>query len=390
VVIVPLILYPYLIKTLGIENYSLLITAHLFGGYYVILVNFGFRRIGPKGVAIRRSKTNELSEYISAVFLIRLIFWLIALLINVMLINIIPIMSENKTLFLLAFGLTLNELMFPQFYYQGLEKMKFITYLYALMQLIYIALVLLFIKHPEDLSLVLVFKIIPFVIVGAINGYIIFINDRIQLTLPSKNYFIEILQESAPLFATDLIASIKDKSVYLFVVGFMGSGELVMFDLGIKFTNILSKGGSILGRVLLPRITTERNIKLALHSLVINLFITAFIIFLVAFYMPDILCYLHISSMYVFLMRIFLVAPLVLSLSGLLATNFLVAFNESSRLLSSIIVTSVFTVIILTVVYLNPNLIGLQTFVLVTICAYVIEMVYRTYWSFKIYSNEKS
>jgi O-antigen/teichoic acid export membrane protein len=390
VVIVPLILYPYLIKNLGVENYGLLITAHLVGGYYVILVNFGFRRIGPKGVAIRRSNSNELSEYISAVFLLRIIFWLIALLISVILINLVPVMSENKILFLLAFGLTLNELLFPQFYYQGLEKMKFITYLYALMQGIYVVLVLLFVKHPEDLRLVLIFKIITFILVGILNGYIIFIKDSVRLMLPSKNYVVLILRESAPLFTTDIIASIKDKSVYFFVAGFLGSGELVIFDLGIKFTNFLSKFGSILGRVLLPRIATERNIKLAFNSLVINLFLTACIVILVGVYMPEILDFLGIGLTHVFLLRIFLVAPLILSISAVLATNFLVAFNESNRLLSSIIATSVSTVIMLVLVYGNSNYIGLQTFVWVTIIAYVIEMLYRTYWSYKIYSNEKS
>ena len=68
VLVSPLITYPYLVRVLGKELYGWVITAQIIASYCSILVDFGFKRVSARHVAVFRDNKEKLSEIISTIF----------------------------------------------------------------------------------------------------------------------------------------------------------------------------------------------------------------------------------------------------------------------------------------------------------------------------------
>lgn len=68
VVLVPLAIYPYLVRVLGKELYGYVITAQVVASYASVFVNFGFRTVSARFVSIYREDKEKLSEILSSVF----------------------------------------------------------------------------------------------------------------------------------------------------------------------------------------------------------------------------------------------------------------------------------------------------------------------------------
>jgi PST family polysaccharide transporter len=70
-ILIPLIIYPYLILTLGKEVFGLTVFVQTVISYLIILVNFGFNLSATREISIHRSNTIKLSEIVSSVFIIK-------------------------------------------------------------------------------------------------------------------------------------------------------------------------------------------------------------------------------------------------------------------------------------------------------------------------------
>ena len=135
----PLIAYPFLIKALGKETYGLVIFAQAVVGYLVILVAFGFNITATKKVSIHRDDKNKLSEIISSVLIVKTALLVISFLMMSGMLIYIEQAKNYETLFFLTMWMVLYDVIFPQWYFQGIEKMKYITYITLVLSLIHIS-----------------------------------------------------------------------------------------------------------------------------------------------------------------------------------------------------------------------------------------------------------
>ena len=114
VILAPLLTYPYLVRVLGSDLYGWVITAQIVASYGSILVDFGFKSVSAKHVSIHRENKAKLSEIVSSILTIRFFLWLCSLIVYMGIIRFIPLYREHFWLFFFSFGITFNELLFPQ------------------------------------------------------------------------------------------------------------------------------------------------------------------------------------------------------------------------------------------------------------------------------------
>ena len=145
-ILIPLATYPYLIRILGRETYGLIIFALSIVTYFSMIINFGFNISATKDVAENKNNNNKLNEIVSSVFIIKIFLWFVSFFLLLVLIAVIPSFRENWLLFFLVFGMTFNELLFPQWFFQGIEKMKYITIINIISKILQIKL-LIFLLH---------------------------------------------------------------------------------------------------------------------------------------------------------------------------------------------------------------------------------------------------
>ena len=65
----------------------------------------------------------------------------------------VPVFEKNKEVFLLCFFNVYSFVLFPQWYFQGIQKMKIVTYIQLGLKLASLPLIFLLIKSPQNLIL---------------------------------------------------------------------------------------------------------------------------------------------------------------------------------------------------------------------------------------------
>ena len=117
VLLAPLITYPYLVRVIGKELYGFVILAQVLTSYASIIIDFGSNKVCAKHVSINRDNKEKLSEIISSVLIVRFILWFICFFIYICIVILIQDYKELFILFLITYFLTLNYVLFPQFFF---------------------------------------------------------------------------------------------------------------------------------------------------------------------------------------------------------------------------------------------------------------------------------
>lgn len=258
--LLPLITYPYLIRTLGKETYGLVVFAQAIVTYLVTLVSFGFNISGTHEISVHRHNKEKLSEILSTILILKGLLFVLAFIILCFILVLVPQASSYNELFLLTMYLCIYDIVFPIWYFQGIEQMKYITYITIVSRLFFLGSIFLFIHEPSDYLFVPLLYGVGSLTAGGISLFIIFVRHKIKFKWQSfrklKYYFIQ----SVPFFISNISISIYVGTNKIISGAFLGMGELAYFDLAEKLTAVFKMPQGILSQSLFPKISKEKNI----------------------------------------------------------------------------------------------------------------------------------
>lgn len=273
----PLFTYPYLINVLGKETYGITVLAQSIIGYFLILISFGFNISATKEVSIYRDDKEKLSEIVSSIFIIKGILIIFSFIILYLLISYTNTAQGYHTLFYLTFWMCIYEWIFPAWYFQGIEKMKYITILSLISRLIFLFFVFVFIKKTSDYILFPIINGIGAIVSGIIGLYVIFYLHKIKFSLQKAQTLLMYFKESVPIFVSQSSVKIYVNSNKVVIGYLLGLQEVAYYDLAEKIVTVLKTPQAILGQVLFPKINKDRNInfikKMFNYSVSINFMI---------------------------------------------------------------------------------------------------------------------
>lgn len=376
----PLITYPYLVRVLGKELYGAILTAQMLVSYASVLIDFGSNEVCAKHISLNRDNLKLLSRIVNSVICLRFLIWLISFFIFLLVITIVPAYNKYFVLFLLSYGMTSNELLFPQFFFQGIEKMKYITIVSITTKLLFIILIFIVVQEPDDYLLVPVLYSVGYFAGGMISIYIIYKKMGLCFYIPSKNDMLFYLKDSSAIFSTNLISTIKDKINYLFVGSYLGMSSVVVYDLGYKLVALFSKPSNILAAVMLPRLAKSRKLTILKKTLAISLIITSIAVLIANIFMWHIVeFFIGTTEVDVLPIRLFTIVPVILSISVIICIDYFIAFGHNKYALYSIIVTTSGYLVFLCFLLLSNSLNSIYSFILLSMTAYLIELLYRMF-----------
>ena len=125
--VLPLLTFPYVAHVLGIEKLGLISWAQAFVGYFVTVTEYGFNFTATREVAIHRENPERVCQIYSATMVARLILALLCFVVMSAIVFAVPAMRRQSTLFNICFFSVVGTALFPQWLFQGLEKMSLIA-----------------------------------------------------------------------------------------------------------------------------------------------------------------------------------------------------------------------------------------------------------------------
>lgn len=250
--ILPLITFPYLVRVLGVEYFGLLAFASATIAYFNILTDYGFNLTATREISIHRNNKEKVIEIFSSVMTIKIILMFISFFLLSILVFSFEKFSKNALIYFLTFGTVIGQVLFPQWFFQGMEKMKYITFLNILAKSIFTIAIFVFIHQKSDYWKVPLINSLGFITAGIIAVYMIInkfkINFRLQSLKKIKTCFIK----GWPIFVSNLLTSIYTVSNKL-ILGIFTSPLIVgYYAIAEKIINIINSLKSIIFSVLFP------------------------------------------------------------------------------------------------------------------------------------------
>jgi PST family polysaccharide transporter len=256
----PLITYPYLLRVLGFQIYGSVIFAQSITMFVAIVINFGFNISGTRDIACSREDSIEVNKIVSSIYTLKFALWFLCLLIYFLAIYFIPFLRKDWLLYVVSFFLSFNDLLFPTWFFQGTEKMKYITFINIGVRILFVVFVFVLVKGKNDFLLVPILNAIGAFIGGVIALYVVFIKENICFVRQPLKILKFFFYDSLPLFLSSLSTQIYVKANKVLVGSFLGMGEVAIYDLGEKITSLLRIPVGMISQATFPKINREKNI----------------------------------------------------------------------------------------------------------------------------------
>ena len=131
----------------------------------MILTDYGFNLSATRQISINRNDPDKLNNIFSAVLLVKVCLFLFSF----CLLSIIIICFDkflNTGSFFHNLSSIIGNVLLPVWLFQGLEKMKYLTYIHLITKLFFTASIFIFVKNQDDYILVPLISAIGTILTG--------------------------------------------------------------------------------------------------------------------------------------------------------------------------------------------------------------------------------
>ena len=250
----PLIVMPYIIRVIGTEKFGVISLIQAINYYFIILVDYGFSISAVREISLYRDNKERLGILFNRTLFTKLILCIISFLLLILVVISVPKFEEYKMSYLSGFLLVVGHALFPIWFFQGIEKMKFTTYLNVFSKLMYVACIFLFVKTPSHYQIVLPLQGISLVIVGMAGLFMIGKRFHIKLKVPGFRTILGEIIKGWPVFISNISVTFYNSSLYL-IVGFSVSEKLLgMYSIAEKLSQVLRQVISVFSQAVYPQV----------------------------------------------------------------------------------------------------------------------------------------
>ncbi|MBI3600140.1 MAG: flippase [Nitrospinae bacterium] len=205
--ILPLVTVPYLIRVLGPEKFGLIAFSQAFIQYFVLITDYGFNLSATREISINRDNRTRVSEIFSSIMLIKTGFMLLSLSILCLLVFSIDRFRAERLVYLFTFGIVLGNVLFPVWFFQGMERMKQIAMLNILSMAIFTFSIFIIIRSQGDYIYVPLINSIGSIIAGLISLWIAVRKFGVSIKFPVFTAVKYQLKEGLHIFISTIAIS---------------------------------------------------------------------------------------------------------------------------------------------------------------------------------------
>ncbi len=389
--VMPFISLPYLSRVLGVEKFGLVFWAQSCMVYFIILTDYGFNLSAVREIAINRNDKYAVSNIFNSVMVVKFILILISFCILTLLILIVPQFKQEWLLFYLTFFMVIGNALYPIWYFQGIEHMKYVTFLKIVSQSIFIILIFIFIKSPSDYYYVAILNSLGFIISGVLSIFIAIKRFDLKIFIPDSKSIIDQFRYSSEFFFAKASETLYTNT-NSFILGLIATPVFVGYYVSAeKIFQAVHMLTAPIGITLYPYIAKSRNVQLYKKVFTPTLIFILLVSVIIYFIAPHLITIFYGQEMLPAykILRIFSVTVIFSATSGLIGYPLVAAMGHTKIVNYSLTIAAFIHIIMLSILYLIKFL-NIKTIAWLTILPYAIMLSIRVYgvikynlWSLK-------
>jgi polysaccharide transporter, PST family len=251
--LIPLALLPYLLRVLSADGYGSIMLAQSLMGYAIILTEFGFNLTAARDISVARSEPAMVARIYWTTLGAKTLLMIASLLIVTIIILATPAFRSQWPVFLASGLLVIGNVAFPQWYFQGLERLRDVAVVQAVSKCVVAASVVLLVHGTRDTWIAALIMAAP-QLAGAAAAMCL----RMPLApaifyRPTASDIMAALRHSGHMFASTLSTTLylHTNTIVLGLVS--GEREVALYSIGTKFVGLLQGLANPIVQAIFPR-----------------------------------------------------------------------------------------------------------------------------------------
>ncbi|MEI6852779.1 MAG: oligosaccharide flippase family protein, partial [Bacteroidota bacterium] len=135
--------------------------------------------------------------------------------------------SKEWLLYYLSFGMVVGQILFPVWYFQGMERMKYVMYFNVLAKVIFTVAIFFTIFGPDDYKLYAIINSSGFIFAGLIAFIVALAMNKFSFTMPRMQPIKDILRKTKDVFISNVGISFYMTSTSFILGVVTGRNDLV-------------------------------------------------------------------------------------------------------------------------------------------------------------------
>ena len=258
--LLPLLSFPFLFRILGVERYGLVTFGYALMQYFVMFTDFGFNLSATKYISQHRNNLRAINAYLNSAMIGRVVLCFISFIVLLVLISTFDKFRSESTLYILFFGIIIGNVMFPMWFFQGMENMKYITIFNIVAKSLSFIPFFIFIRGPEDYLYVPICYSVGFILAGLVSLCIVYYKMGMRWYITPASQIKCALKDSSTYFLSRASTSLFTTS-NSFLLGLVcGNTAVGYYSAAEKLYQAYNQLLSPFTGVLFPHIAKSRGV----------------------------------------------------------------------------------------------------------------------------------
>jgi polysaccharide transporter, PST family len=226
----PFITMKYLIFHIGVSNFGKISFAQSFIFYFIVIVDYGFNITATRNVAMAKERNDgSVSEILTNTLMAKFILLLVSSVIYCALVFSIVRFHGDSLVYLCFWGVVVGSCLFPQWYFQGIQQMGYITVINTCVKILLLLSVFIVVSKVSDYIYVPVIYSVSYILPGLYAIYLV--RKELNIRTVHTSTLKETFKDGFSIFVSSAISTVLNGST-IFIMGLIVTEDTLGYYAG--------------------------------------------------------------------------------------------------------------------------------------------------------------
>lgn len=348
------LMFPFMLRMIGPEKFGAIIFMQTVVQYFIIITDYGFNMTAPRDIA-RAEGNFEIGKIFTNVMSAKIMILSVICLLSGAVIFFLPTTVEfDVLLFIAVMPLALGNVLFPAWFFQGIQEMKYITISSVIARSLLLIIMLITVREPSDyLIAAILFSSMP-AVSGILSFQIIMRKYKFVFVKPDLDGIIKTIKDGWQIFLSTVAINLYTNTNILILGIFTNPTIVGYFGAASKLVDSLKGLMSAVTQAVYPHVSAK--LKTSVEDTIIFIrkftkyyagffFVISSLLFILASPVITLLFGKNYEES-VTILRILAPLPFIISFSQVYGMQVLLNFGKQSTFSKILIAAAVFDLII--------------------------------------------